>query len=94
MNLEELNNYVQNLEYENKRMGDFLSKLGYSSEGISDIIINSCASITKVQVYAIIHATMNDLEKINNDVQNMRDELYKFLDAHYDFSRFNPDTTS
>jgi len=77
MNLEELNNYVQNLEYENKRMRDFLNKLGYSSEGISDIIINSCDTITKVQVYATIHTTMN-----------------KFLDAHYDFSRFNPDTAS
>lgn len=94
MNLEELNDYVQNLEYENKRMGDFLQKLGYSSEGITDIIINSCDTITKVQVYAIIQSTMNELEKMSNDIQNMRDELYKFLDTHYDFSKFNPEAES
>ena len=94
MNLEELNDYVQNLEYENKRMGDFLQKLGYSSEGITDIIIDSCDTITKVQVYAIVRSTMNELEKMNDDVQNMRDALYKFLDNHYDFTKFKPENVT
>ena len=86
MNLEELNDYVQNLEYENKRMGDFLQKLGYTSEAITDIIINSCDTITKVQVYAIVHSTINKFEKVSDDIQIMRDNLYKFLDTHYDLS--------
>ena len=88
MNLDELNDYVQNLEYENKRMGDFLAKLGYSSEAITDIIINSCDTITKVQVYPIIHSTMNELEKMNDEIHGVREKLYEFLDEHYDFSKF------
>lgn len=42
--------------------------------------------IDKTEVYAIIRSTMNNLEKMADDVQAMRDELYKFLDEHYDFS--------
>jgi len=91
MDLQELNDYVENLEYENKRMGDFLNKLGYSSEAITDIIINASDTITKVQVYPIIHSTMNKLEKMSDDVQAMRDELYKFLDEYYDFKKFKPE---
>ena len=91
MDLQELNDYVENLEYENKRMGDFISKLGYSSEAITDIIINASDTITKVQVYPIIHSTMNKLEKMSDDVQAMRDELYKFLDEYYDFKKFKPE---
>ena len=79
MNLEELNDYVQNLEYENNRMGDFLAKLGYSSEAITDIIINSCDTITKVHVYPIIHSTMNELEQINDEIHSVRDKTIQVL---------------
>ena len=94
MDLEELNDYVQNLEYENKRMGDFLQKLGYTSEAITDIIINSCDTITKVQVYPIIQTTMDELEVMADNIQKMRDDLYKFLDTHYDFKKFKPNTAT
>ena len=43
-------------------------------------------TISQIQVYAIVHSTMNELEKMADDIQTMRDELYKFLDEHYDFS--------
>lgn len=85
-NLDELQDYIQNLEYENKRMGDFLAKLGYTPEAITDIIINSADTISKIQVYAVIRSTMNELEKLGDSVQAMRDKLYSFLDKHYDFS--------
>ena len=64
MKEEGLKDYIQTLEYENKRMGDFLKKLGYSNEAISDIIINSCDTITKVKVYALIHSTISELKKL------------------------------
>jgi len=86
MDLEELNDYVNNIEYENKKMGDFLNKLGYTPDIITDTIINPTENITKIQVYEIISATMNKLEKINDDVQTTQDELYKFLDEFYDLS--------
>ena len=94
MNASEIQDYIQNLEYENKRMGDFLNKLGYTNEAISDIIINTCDTIAKVQVYTVVRSTMNALEKVNDDVQVIRDELYKFLDIHYDFSTFKPEGVS
>jgi len=47
MDIEELKDYIENLEYENKCMADFLNKLGYSNEAITDVIINSCETITK-----------------------------------------------
>ena len=43
-------------------------------------------SISQIEVYAIVRTTMNNLEKMTDDVQAMRDELYKFLDEYYDFS--------
>jgi len=43
-------------------------------------------TISKIQTYAIVHSTMNELEKIADSIQAMRDDLYKFLDEHYDFS--------
>ena len=43
-------------------------------------------TISQIQVYAIVHSTMNNLEKMADDVQAMRDELYKFLVEYYDFS--------
>jgi len=43
-------------------------------------------TISKIQTYAIVHSTMNELEKIADSIQAMREELYKFLDEHYDFS--------
>lgn len=43
-------------------------------------------TISQIQVYAIVRSTMNELEKMADDVQAMRDKLYKFLDEHYDFS--------
>lgn len=42
--------------------------------------------IDQIEVYTIIRSTMNNLEEMADDVQAMRDELYKFLDKHYDFS--------
>jgi hypothetical protein len=94
MHLDELNDYVQNLEYENKRMGDFISKLGYSSEAITDIIINSSDTITKVQTYAIIKSSMDKLELLSDDIETIKKELYQFIDTHYDFSKFKPNTTT
>ena len=44
--------------------------------------------ITKVEVYEMVRLTMNNLEKANDDIQDMRDELYRFLDKHYDLSKF------
>jgi DNA-binding phage protein len=48
--------------------------------------MSSSDTISQIEVFAIIRSTMNELEKIADDVQVMRDELYKFLDEHYDFS--------
>lgn len=90
MEKSEITDYIENLEYENKRMGDFLYKLGYTPEAITDIIINSNDVITKTKVYEIVRVTMNELEKVNDEVQAMRDKLYEFLDEHYDLSKFKP----
>jgi len=86
MDLEEFNDYVQSIEYENKQMGDFLQRLGYTPTAITDIIINNVDSIAKIQVYDVIQTSMNKLEKLSNDVELIRDNLYKFLDKHYDFT--------
>ena len=86
MDLEEFNDYVQSIEYENKRMGDFLQRLGYTPTAITDIIINNVDSIAKIQVYDVIQTSMNKLEKLSNDVELIRNNLYMFLDKHYDFT--------
>lgn len=86
--MSEEKDYIENIEYENKRMAGFLNKLGYSNEAISNIIINSADNVSKIEVYEVVRTTMNALEKVNDDVQGMRDGLYKFLDKHYDFSKF------
>jgi len=61
MDIEELKDYIENLEYENKRMGDFLNKLGYSNEAITDVIINSCETNIK-------HPLDNNHTVVKNDM--------------------------
>lgn len=85
--------YIENLEYKNKRLIKFLNKLGYNNKTLSNIIHNKNECITKTETYEIIRLAMNSLEKVNDDVKIITDELYKFLDKHYDFTKFKPSET-
>lgn len=46
----ELKDYIENLEYQNKRISEFLNKLGYTNEAVPDIIITH---MTQSQKYKL-----------------------------------------
>ncbi|RLA82655.1 MAG: hypothetical protein DRG78_06615 [Epsilonproteobacteria bacterium] len=69
-----------------KEVKDYIQNLEDENERLK----SSSDVITKVKVYEVIRNTMNNLEKVNDEVQEMRDKLYEFLDEHYDLSKFKP----
>jgi len=56
MRPEETWDYITNLEFENKRMGDFLELLGVDVEDITDVVINGDLA----QVKALIERVKDD----------------------------------
>ena len=43
--LDEKDDYIQNLEFENKNMAEFLESLGYNQEQISNIALSGCLNL-------------------------------------------------
>ena len=43
--LDENDDYIQNLEFENKNMAEFLESLGYTQEQITDIALTGCLNL-------------------------------------------------
>jgi len=78
-----MKNHIEDLELEE-----------YALQDIEHQDVKPSSTIPKGKVYEIIYSTMNKLESINDDIQSMRDELYQFLDIHYNFKTFKPDHTT
>jgi len=81
MNIENIKSYLDTLEKENQHLKSTLHRLGYTTPDMQN-----SGQISSIEVYIMIKSAMDELEVLQTKIQTIRDDIYQFLDSHYDFS--------